>query len=337
MKIINLFILSIFFIWSIRTNAQKQGYSQFNNSPLNLNPSLTGVTEANWRIISNFRSQNYFYGESLNTISFSFDKNMSTEYGKLGIGLLFNHDSSLGNGIPTTQFYISGSGIVRLSKKIYIASGIQLGYVNRTSSLQHMSFPEQYDRNIGDFNTTLPNNENFNIESSDYVDVNIGTSMWSVQDNIEYLFGMSFHHLNNPKDYFLEENKIGIGINFHGSFSHKLNSKTFIKPLFLLGHNKKVLEYLLGSSIGILDKSASNLMLNQISIGGYLRAGNNHFESAIIVLGLGVNNWKTYISTDLDISGLKTKNFYSNALEISFIYYRPYAILKKLSLPCIRY
>jgi len=327
------------FILLINTNGQALHFSQYFYSPLNLNPALTGVIDADWRVISNYRTQGSYFSQPLNTLSLSFDKYFEKQNSKIGLGVLYNHDSSMGIVIPSDQFYVSGSGIARISENSYASVGIQLGVVWRRISYFGLSFPDQYDRDIGDFNPNLPLLENFDKKNTIYPDINAGVLWWTKQNKTTLLSGLSLYHINNPTDNFnTETNRVGMRINIHTSVEYRFNSQVYIRPQAYYSRQHKSSVFLIGSSVGIKVSNSKMENIRGINVGAYVRNSfNSTPQSAIIIVGTDYKNWSAYLSTDIDISGQKTKNVYNNAIELSLIYHRPFALLNKFTLPCIRY
>ncbi len=313
-------------------------YSQFFSSPLQLNPALTGIIDSDWRYINNYRTQGLYYGNPIHTISVSLDKSFVFYKNIIGVGFLYNFDNSAGSYLPVNRMYVSGASLVQISDKSYLGGGIQIGWVTKRFTYGNLTFPEQYDRSTGGFNNSLPLSENFQENSTNYLDVNIGV-LWNYKnERMVISSGIALYHLNQPKDFFIEENNtIKVRTNGHASLKYQLNEVFYILPQTYYTFQNKAKEFLLGSNIGI-NINSPNQDFRSISAGIYIRNGfANDLESAIVLLGLNYRNWNVISSFDIDISGLKTQNIFANAFELSLIYERPYAILKKKTIPCIRY
>lgn len=338
MKIFYLSIYLIIITTFLDVNGQTLHYSQFFSSPLHLNPALTGVIDAQWRFINNNRTQGMYFGDPLNTISVSYDRSMNFYKSTVGLGALYSYDNASGPSLPTNKFYLSGSSNVQVSERSYIGAGLQVGWVMRRLQLGNYTYPEQYDRETGGFNELLPNSENFSREYSNYMDVNMGV-LWNYRGEGYVLStGVAMYHLNRAKDYFLNENKpLAVRTNWHGSIKIKLNEQFYVLPQSYYTFYNKTSEFLLGSNVG-MELNAANQDYKSLSVGAYIRNGfNREFESAILLLGLNYRNWTAITSVDVDISGLKTTNIFTHAFELTLIYQRPWAILKKTTIPCIRY
>ena len=104
-------LLSVFIlIFTINTKAQDYKFSQFYNSPLNLNPANTGKINSLYRLVANYRLQ-YLPLQSpspYNTLSASADFGLFRDKLKndiFGIGAVFVNDRQ--TAIRTNTFMIS--------------------------------------------------------------------------------------------------------------------------------------------------------------------------------------------------------------------------------------
>src|SRR4051812_45005783 len=77
-------------------HAQDIHFSQFNASPINLNPALAGVFDGDYRFAGNYRNQWLAIPVPYKTYSLSTDMKLPYKIGKgaLGAGILFNTDKA---------------------------------------------------------------------------------------------------------------------------------------------------------------------------------------------------------------------------------------------------
>src|ERR1700709_834457 len=124
------FILMItLMLAGLNTFAQDHMYSQFFNSPLYLNPALTGQFQGALRMNLIYRNQFTSVPGSLNYISGSIDYNIPKFGG--GIGLLFTRSSEgtaylVKNNISGIYSYSVGS------EDFVLSFGLQAGVTNST-------------------------------------------------------------------------------------------------------------------------------------------------------------------------------------------------------------
>ena len=85
----------LFFLFFISTPLFSQDihYSQFYNSPLNLNPANTGMFDGDFRFAANQRTQWRSVTVPFSTFSLSADAFQPKEWKNISLGALMNHDN----------------------------------------------------------------------------------------------------------------------------------------------------------------------------------------------------------------------------------------------------
>jgi len=183
-------------------------FSQFYNSPLNINPALTGVFKEDVRFIGNYRRQWQSVPVPYLTFSGAFD--MKFEHRKLpngffAGGFLINYDKTGDPELSTTNLTLSGSYTHRLTDNNLLTLGVQFGSGQRALKLGQLSFGNQFN---GD--TYVPSadpRENLTDESIFYTDLSTGLN-WRVQDGngrFKMDLGFGLFHLTQPKVNFSNE------------------------------------------------------------------------------------------------------------------------------------
>ena len=108
-------------------------YSQFFNSPLNLNPGLTGIYNGDVRVQANYRSQwanvpvDYVSG----AIGIDFKRKPNAKNNFLGYGLLLNFDQAGDLNLGWTGGNAFASYSLKVGQHNYITPGVTLGYYSR--------------------------------------------------------------------------------------------------------------------------------------------------------------------------------------------------------------
>jgi len=318
--------------------AQRSGFSQFFSSPLNLNPGYTGQITGDWRITGNIRSQGYYYSDPVNSTNLSIDKPINILESQFGVGLILGNDFSQNHTAPSQMIYGSLGKAIQISSRSGLGVGFQLGYVNKRLSYKRLAFPEQYDRNSGNFNHELPLSENFENERSGYLDINAGIVWNYTAPRYVISSGMAIFHLNQPKESFLnQEYQLKSRLNWHITTKYFINQKFYIVPQAYLTHQTKASLVLAGSNLGYRINS-DKTKLKSLSIGAYYRSNLDlNVKTMVFESGFNFNNWLTTLSFDFNANRNSTGNLYSQAIEFSIIYERPSTILRKTTLPWIRY
>lgn len=335
-------VLSFF---SLTLSAQDIHFTQFYASPLSLNPANTGNYTGDWRVMNNYRTQWRALQDPYNTISFGYDRPIYYFNEKFSAGVFFVNDKSGVAGLSINKLMISGAYHKEINKHVFHI-GLQTGYVMKQYSMESVTFDSQFDNSIygtpgnyslpsSVFNNSLPNGENEDDNTS-YMDLNLGL-MWSKKiRNMHPNVGISFFHLNNPKEMFFEDgelkSRLPVRKVIHGEIKIDLAS-FFVRPRVLYMGQKKATDAIFGTDLGY------NLPLNSIKaetiyLGSYFRHGfSSKMDASIFVAGLGFKNFDIGISYDINVSDLNNKG----ALEFSIIYRGASTLLNKISIPCDRY
>lgn len=172
-------------------SAQDFHFSQFYAGPLNLNPALTGSSEQT-RMGINYRKQwpgldFDFNGYSAFIDHYSFDLNS-------GIGLVVNSYNEQNMSLNTSEIGLLYAYNLKVSNYSSIRMGTQFTYARRTGNLENLIFGDQIDV----FNRTINANSIDLLQQMDpfgYLDIGFGL----LYANPDFWFGISGHHLNNPK------------------------------------------------------------------------------------------------------------------------------------------
>ena len=114
-------MLAIIFIKNETIIAQDFHYTQFYNSPMNLNPASTGVFKGDHRFIGSLRQQWSKINQAWKTFGGSYDtKIMPKESTKsfIGWGIQFNYDRDGLSNLSLANLNVSGSYSYLLIKVI---------------------------------------------------------------------------------------------------------------------------------------------------------------------------------------------------------------------------
>src|ERR1700744_1133158 len=126
--------------------AQDHLYSQFFNSPLYLNPALTGQFEGDLRMNLIYRNQWTSVPGDFSYVSASIDYNVPRFGG--GVGLLVTRSSEGTAYLDNTN--ISGLYSYSIGSQDFVLSfGLQAGITNRTINYNKLVFGDQIDPTLG--------------------------------------------------------------------------------------------------------------------------------------------------------------------------------------------
>lgn len=295
-------------------------FTQFFNSPLNLNPSSTGNIPGNVRVAVNHRSQWNSVGTPYLTSSFSADaKKMEARSGKsfTGVGVSVLNDKSGEGDLKFLQpmIYASLHKYLGKTNSHLVSFGMNAGLFHKSIDFSKLTFPSQFED--GDFNTSIPSGENehdFRITRFD-----MGTGLnYGYQDKngIRFNAGISAAHLTRPNQSMLGmQNRIAPRITFHSSLVLPLAKDLFLLPNILLMKQNKSQEKVIGASIGKVFSAKT-----EEKITATCGAFNRWKDALIIYSSVEYGKWNLGFSYDINISNLHPASHSRGAYEISVIY-----------------
>ncbi len=300
------FLLLIILLYGLPGLAQDHLYSQFFDSPIYLNPALTGQFKGDLRMNLIYRNQWTSVPGTLSYLSASIDYNVPKFGG--GVGLLFTRSSEGTAYLDKTN--VSGVYSYSVGSEDFVLSfGLQAGVTNRVLDYSKLVFGDQIDPTLGivsgSSGGSLPFNNKF------YFDSGLGTNLVVGEFDI----GLAMQHLNQPNESFTgTPSKLPIRTNAHLSYRMDLNpfenldddEKSYVIPSVVFYKQSQAESY----SIGLQYKRRS------INVGLWYRSGDNTGPSAIVlslIFDLYINRdggekLRFGVSHDAPVSGLSYGN-----------------------------
>lgn len=320
-KNIKIFVL-IFLCYQFAV-AQDYKFAQYFNSPLNLNPALTGKINATHRLIANYRMQ-YFTVQApspYTTIAASADfgllrKKLNQDI--LGVGILFGNDRQTilrTNKLNFSVAYHKGLGY---GKKHYLSAGFQVGFLQRQIDFNNLYFASQF---TGDeFDLSKPNLEQFTTNKFIKPEINLGL-LWSSsfkKDKYGVYVGASLFNTFQPKYTFLNSsNERELRYNIHSGASINIKQLMMILPNAFFTMQKKNFDWNVGTNLAF-NLSEKRYAFTTTGIVGVFYSGNGVLTTN---LGVQYKNFLTSVSYDASIIKDINKAIRSvGGLEVSLIY-----------------
>ncbi len=334
-KFDKLIIFSLLF-FSLGAAAQDIHFSQFNQSPLTLNPALTGNYPCDWRAGALYRSQ-WSVIAPYTTYAVYFDAPFVKGIGgtdNIAGGLyLFNDESGDGNltnlTVLVSAAYHKGLG----NKNHYISLGVQGGFSQKTLQTQNLFFGTQFDGT--DFNQSIISGENFAADAINNGDLNVGLSYkgkFSKSFSLEV--GGASYHLLTPNETFLGDvaNELGMRFTGHGRAIITAGHVAII-PSGVYMTQSGASETVVGLDLGYFIENPN--FPATFFLTGYTRLG----DAILAGVAFDYKNFRLGASYDINTSDLKVATGGKGGLELSLVYtgcILP-VIPKEYVLPCVRY
>ena len=298
---------------TINASAQDYHLSQYDASPVMLNPAYTGMMKGQNRLTLFFRDQWNVLSSKYLTNGAAFDTKFKNRWG-FG-GYLLN------NGIPNSfnsfNFVLSGAYEVAQKavneKKYSLRVGLQAGIIYQSIQGNNLTFNNQW--NDGNFDTDIPSGENTQKLNKVVPDFNYGITFVNINENKRFnpYAGFSLFHLTSPKLSFYNNTDDGLPRRWvlHGGTKIKILDKLTLDPKILLMWQGQASEY----NIGLMGYYQLNTDY-AAALGCSYR-----FKDAVIAhIALGFKNLVYRISYDVNTSPLNAFSHSRGGWEISVIY-----------------
>lgn len=202
------FIYIMLLCLAFQAKAQDIHYTQFQNSPLNLSPGLTGVFGGDGRAVFNYRKQWRSIPVPYTTYSGSIEGKLYLNKGVyskfLTGGLLINQDDQGSLHLKSTLIGIPLGITLPVHKTNYLTIGVMPAFGQRKFDTKDVTFDEQwvdriYDPGNNSYEDQLLANTNLK-----YFDLSAGVNfrMQSSKRRDRLDLGYAMHHINRPSHDF---------------------------------------------------------------------------------------------------------------------------------------
>ncbi len=317
-----------------RLSAQDIHFSQFNETPLLINPALTGFFEGNHRISLNYKNQWRSINNSYNTYALSYDarigKHQHSKSGFLAIGGNFSNDVSGDLNLTNLVGNIDIAYHLKISDEQLISAGLYGGFGQRSIESGSAQWGTQYDVSTG-YDASLPSNETFGSQNFSYADFGFGLN-WSMNHNSTNMSsndgfkaneGFSVSHVNRPDFSFLTNTseRMNMRITAHAKALIGLSSSnTALVPMLMIQFQGTQSEFLPGMMVRytLREQSKYTGFINDayLSFGGLYRTS----DAIIINSMIELNDFAIGLSYDINVSKLANATNGKGGFEIALRY-----------------
>lgn len=315
-KNISLFCLTLVGCFSSASKLTAQDFhlSQYEASPMLLNPAMTGMFNGDLRAVLHYRSQ---WSSIISNPFQSSVISVDTRFNQVGVGGYVSNTTAGLNRYSSTTFVLSGSYDYQFSGNPHhhISAGLQAGGIIKSINMNSITFEDQYDpANGGSFiNST---GESFNSASTFLPEVNAGLLYYYTNTNkkINPFAGFSTQHLTQPNESLIgTQSFLPMRHNAHAGLKVHINKK-FQFLVHGLGMKQGNVDEVMFSWVGY-----SYFEKNDISFSyGLTRRTNN--DAVIVQMGVKYKKFQYRISYDLNTSNLQTVSNGRGGFEFSLVF-----------------
>lgn len=319
--------------------AKSQDYhlTQFNETPLLINPAQTGAFNGDQRVITYYRNQWSSIVNPYQTYGVSIDARLiktKSRNGYLSAGMSILKDKAGKSEMSHVQSMFSLAYHQKIAQGSVLTGGVQGGFTQWTLNTYSLNWHNQYDPNQQNFDQSLPTGESSVYQGYTESDISAGllysyssneTNM-SSNDGFRFQMGAAAYHVNRSKKTFSNvlDFKSYTRFTLHAKSSIGLsNTNVALLPMFIYqkqGPNQEIVggfgfRFMLQESsryTGFVKESA-------FTLGSYIRYG----DAIIPYIAFEYANYSLGVSYDVNVSGLRrcTKSF--GGVEINLRYINP--------------
>ncbi len=311
-------------IWAgSKSFAQDPHFSQFFSAPLYVNPAQTMNTDADFRVMSNIRSQWINPAAPYLTGILSAETRLlkkNTNNNILGGGISLMHDYTF-DGILKSNYassFIAYHQFLDDEKTNKISVGFGATYGKKNLDFSRLVFAEQFTN--GGFNTSLPSGESLSNMKS-FLSLSTGINYSYTNEIINFEVGAAGYHLNNPKQTFLKDEYQIIPKRFTGNtlIGVQLKNSNIINFSAIYQHQSNVNYFLFGANYGFnlsgRGKSSTNDVI-YFNLGAFYRPN----DAIIPYISYYLNDFQVGFTYDETISKLAITDSKAKTFEISMSY-----------------
>lgn len=328
--------------------AQDVHFTQFDATPMLVNPAFTGAFNGRLRAAAIYRDQwrNAMGGDAaFKTVAASVDAPIVRD---------LSIDDYLAAGI---QFYNDRAGFANLSNNSVLASiayhkflgngpdgprtslsvGLQGGYTQKSIDISKLYFGNEFQNGIFQQGTSGLGLDN----RTNYFTVNVGVAFaHAFNDNFGISLGAGANNLNQPRESFLQKanSQVGLSRRYTGQAGAiiRTGERFSILPGVLYQYQASSYELVAGSEFNyILGNPEFRTFATKVFAGGWWRKD----DAAMFTAGVEVKGLRIGASYDYNTSALKSATNGSGGFEISIRYLMPDPIdfARRLIYPCARF
>ena len=312
--------LLLFSFYVCIAQAQDIHFSQFYNSPQNLNPALAGVFNGDLRVAANHKNQWRTLPVPYRTYSISADAKLPLNLKRdfICAGIVFNNDKSGDGAFFTNQAGISLSYLKKLNadSTSFLSLGLQPSLISKGFNLSKLTFDNQFSD--GTYTSDIANGENFTTTKIQYFDIVAGLNfLQKIGTHSSATIGFSYSHFQKQNISFLSDNSVTNNPKYlaHATFVLGFSDKFELIPVGLYQLQNKNKEIVTGALARFIFESRPD-KTRAFSLGAFVRLR----DAFIVDAQLDYNRFRFGLSYDINTSNLKKASNGLGGFELSLIY-----------------
>lgn len=330
-----------------QSQAQDVHFTQFDASPLILNPSNTGAFDGDFRASAIYRDQwrSAIGAAAFKTVAFSFDMPVIRDISiddYLAAGVQFYGDKAGDGNLSnmTAMLSVAYHKFLGSNADKVLSVGFQGGYSQKSLDLSRLYFGNEF--NEGNWNSGTSNEFDWLQTKTDGFLINAGISYsQAIGDNFSYVLGVGVNNINQPLESFDSRQlsqDVGLGMRYTGQLGMIIgvNDRFSIRPAALFQSQSSTMEIIGGSEFHYkLGQDYDLPTAMAIYAGGWYR----HEDAVMATVGIEYKGFRLGFGYDYTISNLSQSTSGNGGFEVSLRYVAPNPLTSamKLLYPCSRF
>jgi type IX secretion system PorP/SprF family membrane protein len=311
-----IFVCGIF--GSTECHSQDIHFSQFEEIPLNISPSLAGNSESTKRAGLIYRNQWNTVSTPFQSSGFYGDLKLFPKFLKgngLGIGVLILNDRSGSGGLRQDHLLAMANYQKFIDKRnrFLVTGGIQVGIFQKGYDPNKLNFESDYSYESATFNGN-GDPGTAGKTSSTLPEVGAGASLTFFNKlGKRTTVGFAFAHLTTPEQSFLAgSDPLKVKTTIHIKTVKRLSENLYFYPSGIVMMQKEATSYVGGGQF-VFSLGRTLVEKTDLKAGLYYR----HADAIILTAGLNHDNWGLNFGYDYNISELGDAAKNVNAFEIA--------------------
>lgn len=327
--------------------AQDVHFTQFDASPLIINPANTGGFDGDFRAAAVYRDQwrSALGPSAFKTFSFSFDMPIVRDISiddYLAAGLqLYNDRAGDGNlSNMTAMLSVAYHKFLGSNADKVLSVGFQGGYTQKNLDLSRLYFGNEF--NEGVWNGGTSSEYDWLGTKTDGFIINAGINFsQAVGKNFSYIIGAGVNNINQPLESFDNRQlsqEVGLGMRYTGQLGMiiQTSDRFSIRPAALFQSQATSMELIGGSEFHY--KLGYDYDL-PTSTAVYAGAWYRHDDAIMATVGVEFKSFRLGFAYDFNTSQLRNSTNGNGGFEVSLRYVmpNPLGMAHKLLYPCSRF
>ncbi len=301
-------------LFSVTLEAQDFHLSQYDASPVFLNPSMTGMFDGKFRAHMHYRNQwSAISTHPFTTAGITLDAPIK----KIGVGLqIMNFTAGAGDYTALNALLSFSYDLASKTNLHHLAVGIQGGILQKAITGDQLIFGNQYDAaNGGGFNKDIASGET--VKNLNFIVPVINAGALYYYGNSKALLnpfiGFSAFNLNQPEEKFFQTGiKLPLRYYIHGGIKIYATSKAQLL-----------------SKVSYMTQAKNKEITASLILHYFMKDANTFFivgptyrlkDAAVIELGIKKGAYTIIASYDVNTSALKNVTYYKGGFELSITY-----------------